>query len=114
MRILEPAKGKDVSDHLAAGLGSDDLKVPDTNDRNPGDPGESHDPGFVSFLSDEKEPLMSPRVKPPARSLHCPSCRTIRPVREIGTGRIGGRRHVLVQCAERACELVWSVRGHAA
>ncbi|WP_327302929.1 DUF3987 domain-containing protein [Streptomyces sp. NBC_01298] len=35
VRVLEPARGKDVSDHLAAGLGYADLLTPDSHPRNP-------------------------------------------------------------------------------
>ncbi|MGW8506312.1 DUF3987 domain-containing protein [Streptomyces sp. CLCI03] len=35
VRVLEPARGKDVSDHLAAGLGYEDLLTPDSHPTNP-------------------------------------------------------------------------------
>ncbi|MEU3340692.1 DUF3987 domain-containing protein [Streptomyces sp. NPDC006668] len=35
VRVLEPARGKDVSDHLAAGLGFDDLVTPEVHPTNP-------------------------------------------------------------------------------
>lgn len=38
----------------------------------------------------------------------CPACRTIRTVRQVGTGTANGRRHILVQCADKACELIWA------
>ncbi|MFJ6500866.1 DUF3987 domain-containing protein [Streptomyces virginiae] len=35
VRVLEPARGKDISDHLAAGLGYPDLLTPDSHPTNP-------------------------------------------------------------------------------
>ncbi|MFJ9340212.1 DUF3987 domain-containing protein [Streptomyces sp. NPDC101733] len=35
VRMLEPARGKDVSDHLAAGLGYEDLLTPESHPTNP-------------------------------------------------------------------------------
>lgn len=50
----------------------------------------------------------------PQHRLHCPACRATRPVREIGTTHVNGRRHILVQCADKACELVWAARSPGA
>lgn len=50
------------------------------------------------------------RQTPPQHRLHCPACRATRPAREVGTTRIGTRRHLLVQCTDKACELIWAVR----
>lgn len=43
-RVLEPATGKDVTDHLAAGLTFDDLRPLDARPTNPKTPDESQDP----------------------------------------------------------------------
>lgn len=45
VRILEPAKGKDVSDHLAAGLGYSELVTPEWHPTNPRNEGASQDAG---------------------------------------------------------------------
>lgn len=44
VEILEPAKGKDISDHLAAGLGYDDLVTPESRPTNPTTESESRIP----------------------------------------------------------------------
>lgn len=43
VRILEPAQGKDVTDHVAAGLGYEDLLTPDWRPRNPRNTDGAHD-----------------------------------------------------------------------
>ncbi|WP_327429468.1 DUF3987 domain-containing protein [Streptomyces sp. NBC_01236] len=43
VRILEPARGKDVSDHLAAGLGFADLVTPEARPTNPRNTDGAHD-----------------------------------------------------------------------
>ncbi|MBM9621803.1 hypothetical protein ACFQ60_17800 [Streptomyces zhihengii] len=53
------------------------------------------------------------KLTAPQHRLHCPACRTIRPVREVGNTRIGNRWHTLVQCVDKACELIWAIRGLA-
>lgn len=45
VQILEAAKGKDVSDHLAAGLDYDALRTPEWHPTNPGTRNESQTPG---------------------------------------------------------------------
>ncbi|RPK93777.1 hypothetical protein [Streptomyces sp. ADI98-10] len=42
--------------------------------------------------------------------LHCPACRTIRTVQQVGTCTVNNRRHTLVQCTDTACELTWATR----
>ncbi|MEU2251161.1 hypothetical protein [Streptomyces sp. NPDC019224] len=51
-----------------------------------------------------------PRTTTPQHRLHCPACRTTRPAREVGTARIAGTWHTLVQCTDKACELIWATR----
>ncbi|MFD7968584.1 hypothetical protein [Streptomyces clavifer] len=46
--------------------------------------------------------------------MHCPACRTTRMVHKVGTCTVNTRRHLLVQCADKACELTWATRGRAA
>ncbi|MES9804975.1 hypothetical protein [Streptomyces cinereoruber] len=41
---------------------------------------------------------------------HCPACRTRRQARQVGMTTINGRRHFLIQCADRSCELTWASR----
>lgn len=50
------------------------------------------------------------RQTAPQHRLHCPACRATRPVREVGTARIAGGQHTLVQCIDKACELIWATR----
>lgn len=45
VRVLEPAKGKDISDHLAAGLGYEELLPLEPRPTNPRTPEASHDSG---------------------------------------------------------------------
>ncbi len=45
--------------------------------------------------------------------MHCPACRTIRTVRQVGTCTVNNRRHTLVQCTDVACELTWATRATA-
>ncbi|MFI2367267.1 DUF3987 domain-containing protein [Streptomyces sp. NPDC018833] len=45
VRILEAAKGKDVSDHLSAGLGFDELRTPEWHPTNPRTQDAAHDAG---------------------------------------------------------------------
>lgn len=44
----------------------------------------------------------------PARLMHCPACRDTRAVREVGKATIKGRERHLIQCGDRACELIWA------
>lgn len=46
----------------------------------------------------------------PRQKLHCPACRTLRQVVNIGTATIHKRRHPLVQCTDKTCELIWATR----
>lgn len=49
----------------------------------------------------------------PVRVTHCPACRRERIARRVGTATVTGRKVVLVQCPEAACELVWAIRPEA-
>ena len=43
---------------------------------------------------------------------HCPACRAIRPVRNVGTAHVHGQPHQLMQCLDHSCELVWAIVQH--
>ncbi|MFF7895968.1 DUF3987 domain-containing protein [Streptomyces sp. NPDC007907] len=75
VRVLEPARGKDASDHLAAGLGFDDLVTPEVHPANPRNTAHAQDvdPDGSSGISgtrnadsgwDEPVPVDSPPLPP--------------------------------------------------
>ena len=72
VRILEPAKGKDISDHLSAGLGFDELRAPAAEEEEP-PPAEPQQ---------EPEPEPEPEHERPRQLLLTPASKIrIRPVR---------------------------------
>ncbi|WP_236244520.1 hypothetical protein [Streptomyces sp. CC210A] len=55
-----------------------------------------------------------PKSKTATRAVHCPSCRATRTARQIHTATIHGRRHLLVECTDKTCELIWAIRPNTA
>lgn len=51
------------------------------------------------------------RTPTPTR-VHCPACRAPRPARRVGTATVHGQNHDLLQCLDKACELIWAHRPH--
>jgi hypothetical protein len=48
-----------------------------------------------------------------ARVAHCPSCRAPRPTQQISTVKVRGQTYDLIQCQDKACELIWAQRPQA-
>jgi len=47
-----------------------------------------------------------PPPKTPVVPLVCPAGRAIRKCNPVGSGSVGGKRREIIQCGDRACELV--------